>query len=189
MGAEANPGKVLRKIMFLFPSIALPQPFPSGAVLTMLCTHSCSEKGWSPLAGGDTSSCMTWDTRLCWRQVCTQTSSSCAAPLPAQPPTPSAPCCCPEFGRKLSYSSPEPEICTLPPLCPPAAPCPLQCPHTLTSSCPWVFCASISAPLCNLKLSKPSLIRFHKGSSQKRQVQEGICSREISSRHKSLFNK
>lgn len=31
MGAEANPGKVLRKIMFLFPSIALSQPFPSGA--------------------------------------------------------------------------------------------------------------------------------------------------------------
>ena len=30
MGAEANPGKVLRKIMFLSPSIALPQPFPSG---------------------------------------------------------------------------------------------------------------------------------------------------------------
>lgn len=31
MGAEANPGKVLSKIMFLFPSIALPQPFPPRA--------------------------------------------------------------------------------------------------------------------------------------------------------------
>jgi len=31
MGAEANPGKVWGKMMFLFPSIALPQPFSSGA--------------------------------------------------------------------------------------------------------------------------------------------------------------
>lgn len=31
MGDEANPGKILRNIMFLFPSIALLQPSPSGA--------------------------------------------------------------------------------------------------------------------------------------------------------------
>lgn len=39
MGAEANPGKVLREVMFLSPSIALAKPFPSGADICLSLSY------------------------------------------------------------------------------------------------------------------------------------------------------